>query len=730
MTPTRRTFVRLRAAALAAVLSVALAAAAAVATAGSSKSPQIVVRSPAEVSTAFRNPGMGWLIYSFQPVQRPGAAQTTPLASTVYSNYFTWADLEPVEGHYRWDLIDRFLRAWPGRQVRLGIRMTGPVRLFGAAPLPGWLRKRIDGGYYTSPSTWEPRYTNPVFLQQHAAFLSALAHRYYDTPRGGVDWRRRIESFDIDSYGMWGEWWSKYDFDDRGITFSPSLSAGTANAPVAFTFADVLVRQPDGTVLRRESSATTAARKLVVQRAGTSGRIAYATAIGRDVDVAVGVTADRLPVHGNLVVDVSARDGTTGELRTSYFGRLTVTPTGAIRLEAHKRIGDATPRIGASAAVRGVTFAPGTAYRVRLLVAGSNPTTIELKAWPAWSPEPAGWQVSVEDGDPALQTPQVRPGLRYGTLKRLVDDYFDAFSGRPRPELTMNVIGSSFYKPGLDAGDPAAVRYAIDRGATMVRRGIGMPLPADETGFIRRHLDSRSLETEWVSPTGVIAWVRPLNPSVRWMATWQAVDQALSLGANYLGWYVDSQSVRCDQIPRDLPVAELPEMRECGVNGATSVTAHPLAKFYPGTRETLEDYFQRRAGYRFYVSRFAYPASVAVGGAFELDQVWWQRGVGKLYDRYYLRARLVGRATVPLNVDGGLDADRWPAGPSGPHPVGSRFLVPAGTAPGSYRLEFAVVDAGGSPAINLADGGKDTSGLGDPRNDYGWYDVGPITITR
>jgi hypothetical protein len=188
--------------------------------------------------------------------------------------------------------------------------------------------------------------------------------------------------------------------------------------------------------------------------------------------------------------------------------------------------------------------------------------------------------------------------------------------------------------------------------------------------------------------------------------------------------------VRCDQIPEDLPAAELPEKTQCGSNDTTSVTAHPLAKLYPGTQETLEDYFQRRAGYRFYVSRFAYPSSVAAGRLFALDQTWWQRGVGKLHSRYYLRARLAGSATVSLNRDPGLDADSWPAGPSGPHAIRSRFVIPARTAPGSHTLQFAVVDATGNPAINLADSGKDTTGLADPRNDYGWYEVGPITITR
>src|SRR5581483_5033891 len=390
----------------------------------------------------------------------------------------------------------------------------------------------------------------------------------------------------------------------------------------------------------------------------------------------------------------------------------------------------AETQIGRAAAVPGLSFDPAARYRFRFDVSGASPTQLRLKLWRVGTAEPSRWMLTVADREPALQTAPGTSDLRYSTLKALVDQYFDAFSGPYRPDLVMNVIGSSVTGVRLGQADPSAVLYGLGRGATMVRRNMGATLGADERAAIRSRLDTRSFQAEWVSPDGVIAWVRPRDPSAPWVPTWKAIDQALSLGANYLGWYVDSQTVRCDEIPKDLPVAELPEMTQCGVHGTTSVTAHPLAKLYPGTHETLEDYFQRRSGYRFYVSRFAYPSSVALGKRFDLDQTWWQRGVGKLYSRYYLRARLAGPATVPLNVDSGLDADRWPAGASGPHAVTSRFVVPARTAPGSYRLQFAVVDAHGKPAINLADSGKVTAGLADSRNDYGWYDVGPITIAR
>jgi len=55
--------------------------------------------------------------------------------------------------------------------------------------------------------------------------------------------------------------------------------------------------------------------------------------------------------------------------------------------------------------------------------------------------------------------------------------------------------------------------------------------------------------------------------------------------------------------------------------------------------------------------------------------------------------------------------------------------VPAGTAAGSYELQFAVVDGVGNPAMNLAIEGKVTTGLSDPTNDYSWYSIGRIAVT-
>src|SRR5262249_37604983 len=82
---------------------------------------------PTEVTTAFKNPGMGWLMYDFAPMTAPGGALATPLASAVYTNQISWGDVEPYAGAYRWYLVDRLLDAYPDRKVRIAITLLDPT---------------------------------------------------------------------------------------------------------------------------------------------------------------------------------------------------------------------------------------------------------------------------------------------------------------------------------------------------------------------------------------------------------------------------------------------------------------------------------------------------------------------------------------------------------------------------------------------------------------------------
>jgi len=332
------------------------------------------------------------------------------------------------------------------------------------------------------------------------------------------------------------------------------------------------------------------------------------------------------------------------------------------------------------------------------------------------------------------------------TLRTLIDIYFSAFNAArgsdPLPQFVMNAAGQNadgFDFPISDPFDSLGVQYAIEtKGAHMVRRNFGLNLGLslwdDEPPYMAARLPTRSLEGEWGPTHGNMWWFK--NASTPFVYTEDAIDDALARGVSHMGWHISSQTIACATIPAGIDTAEAPVVTTCtaygGANSGNATVSSPLdAKLYPGTAETLRDYMQRRMGYRFHVSYHHHPPSVVAGGTFRLTQRWYQRAVAKLYHQHYLRARLVGVTTITMDRDtSSFNAHLWrEVGACGPRLIVSTFTVPGGTAAGWYELQFAVVDAAGNPAMNIANVGKITAGLADPVNDYSWYLVGNIQIT-
>ncbi len=165
---------------------------------------ETVVR-PAEVDTLFANPHKGWMAWGRSPERDPRFPVTV-----AYIRY-NWMDLEPAEGEYRWERIDEPLAAWGERGARLAFRiMTTNAHSSGYYCSPQWLFEagcnyhEYDRGGDDPTSGGraitriEPDYSDPIYLEKHAAFLAALGERYDGDPR--------IEFVDIGSYGIWGEW--------------------------------------------------------------------------------------------------------------------------------------------------------------------------------------------------------------------------------------------------------------------------------------------------------------------------------------------------------------------------------------------------------------------------------------------------------------------------------------------------------------------------------------------
>lgn len=163
------------------------------------------------------NPGMGWT--TFHSFNGDEKNRNYPRSSIAYFRFY-WDQLEPEEGVYRWDVIDDILaraRA-AGQDVALRVSSMSDTVSAGAAELkragvvlhnyrvPDWYRHsgasgadyRGRGRAADAVPIWEPDYGDPLYLDKHGRFITALGARYDGHP--GLD------HMDIGAVGLWGEW--------------------------------------------------------------------------------------------------------------------------------------------------------------------------------------------------------------------------------------------------------------------------------------------------------------------------------------------------------------------------------------------------------------------------------------------------------------------------------------------------------------------------------------------
>lgn len=247
----------------------------------------------------------------------------------------------------------------------------------------------------------------------------------------------------------------------------------------------------------------------------------------------------------------------------------------------------------------------------------------------------------------------------------------------------------------LFADPDNAVRTAVEAGAGLVRKCVGICahgyLSDEERATIDGLRDATPFRGEWGSWTGHLdAFYASPTDTEPVNDTRGAIDEALELRVDSLGWY---SSVLADETTE--------------------------------TGETLADYFQSRAGYRFFLASARHPAAVRAGEPLAVDLAWYQRGVAKLYRAHRLSLLLVdaGGARYPL-ASQPWDAHTWPVGPAGPIAGRVEAPVPSEVPAGAYTLYLAVVDELDAPAINLAV----TAEKLEPGIEASYVAIGAITV--
>jgi hypothetical protein len=182
---------------------------------GSGPDARILVR-PRESDEILINPAMGFQTYqrfNGDPIEKkdfwnddgptsysadPPSLKNEdfPDASVAYLRWY-WYAIEPEEGRYRWDIIDRALETAKRRGQQLHIRVMPHDHL---ANLPAWYvqKGRVFRCKLKSADCVFPDYDDPLFRSATEKLVSALGARYDGHPG--------MAFVDIGTLGFWGEW--------------------------------------------------------------------------------------------------------------------------------------------------------------------------------------------------------------------------------------------------------------------------------------------------------------------------------------------------------------------------------------------------------------------------------------------------------------------------------------------------------------------------------------------
>jgi hypothetical protein len=152
-------------------------------------SGQMVTARPAEIGDVLFNPGMGFADFHFG-IGDPLSRDWQPRSTVAYVRW-SWADLEPAEGHYDFGRVDDVIE-----QAR-AMGETLAFRIFVVGGTPAWVLEKGVGAVKLSKGSF-PDFNDPVFLDYHGKLIRAFGTRYANSPD--------IDHVDIGSVGCWGEW--------------------------------------------------------------------------------------------------------------------------------------------------------------------------------------------------------------------------------------------------------------------------------------------------------------------------------------------------------------------------------------------------------------------------------------------------------------------------------------------------------------------------------------------
>jgi len=179
----------------------------------------LTVIKPKVINDVLINPGMGFMTFQrfngdnlnegsgwtegfpidYQSFDGDLTNKDHPATTIAYWRIY-WKFLEPEQGKYRWDMLDKALEVAHSRGQTLLLRIA-PYGTGSERDVPSWYRKMVGSGTnwkYNNPvNAWQVDPEDPRYTECFGGMIRALGERYDGHPD--------LEAIDLSIVGAWGE---------------------------------------------------------------------------------------------------------------------------------------------------------------------------------------------------------------------------------------------------------------------------------------------------------------------------------------------------------------------------------------------------------------------------------------------------------------------------------------------------------------------------------------------
>ena len=179
------------------------------------RAQETVVVRPKEIGDVLNNPGIGFMTFQrfngdklnegkkwtegypivYQAFDRSLQNDKHPMTTLAYFRLY-WKFIEPQQGQYRWELIDKALQTAGDRGQTLLLRIA-PYGTGADNDVPDWYRTMVGKEEKQPEAKWRTSPEDPRYVQHFGAMIRALGARYDGHPL--------LESVDLSIVGAWGE---------------------------------------------------------------------------------------------------------------------------------------------------------------------------------------------------------------------------------------------------------------------------------------------------------------------------------------------------------------------------------------------------------------------------------------------------------------------------------------------------------------------------------------------